>query len=494
MKDLRKLSKSQIDKRISLKDTARLKPVWNIERLGIPKKVTLNESDFPVVLRIGRGYNVFGKYASVDALKQSVLDLEKLITDQKVERIRYDQGINSQITSESIRSYSNEMSTKIAASGSYFGFSGSAESNFDSTRTQKLDNYFSTSSYIVKKYGVYVNGTTNLKNYLNSDAKRMINDNSALASVVFSNYGHYVLVDTITGGRIDYSISANSKSSTSYENFKLATKADFNVKILKASASVEYNSVKNKSEYDSDRSQTLNTQGGGFSLNLGQFSNDPEILSKWEGTLEENATLVDFGNTTSRALIPIWELADNQTRANYLKMEFEKLNLAQGNKWPVEKYVTDIVFVTDSNQWNARKKCPPGYMLIDVDLNSGAGGDFIYLCYKLGEKINEAYTDFFMEYLKNGAGPETRPVSHNSNYVNYTRIGTDLNKGSGGQFIYMSATKSKTMPPIKGIAVAFDDPKNINPEWNSVYWLNTTTPADVNKSVKGKYIYIKYTR
>ncbi|MDY0235207.1 MAG: stalk domain-containing protein [Gudongella sp.] len=491
---IRDLSKNQINELILSKDLSNLNDIWSVNQPDIAKKVTLSESDFPVVLRIGRGYDVFGKYASVESLKQSVLDLEKLITDQKIERIRYDQGVNTQITSDSIRSYSRTLSKNISGSGSYFGFGGSAKLNFNSTRTSQLNNYFSTSSYIVKKFGVYVNGSTNLKNYLNSDAKKMINDNNVTAKTVFGNYGHYVLVDTITGGRVDYSITAKSDSSTSYDNFVAATKADFNVLVFKASANAEYQNIKNKSEYDSNKEQTLNTYGGNFSLNLGQFLNDPQILSKWESTLEENGTLVDFGTTTEKSLVPIWELADTSSRSTYLKSEFEKLNLAQGNQWPMEKYITDIVFVTGSDAWSARAKTPPGYMLIDVDLNTDAGGDFIFLCYKLGDNINDAYTDFFMEYNNKSRTAGSGILSHNSNNVNYTRIGTDLNKGAGGDFLYLFTTKAQTLPPVKGVNVSFDSSNAASPDWNNVYWLNSKNPADVNKGAGGKYVYIKFKR
>ena len=475
-------------------DISKLKTGWGVAPAGTPYTVTDNEGDIPVVMRVGRGYDVFGKYASVDSLKEPVLDSGRLIQDKKIERIRFDQGGDSQVTSESIRSYSNSMSTKISASASYYGFSGSIKTNFDTARTQQLNNYFSTYSWIVKKYGVYVKGSTNLKDYLTADAAQMLNDKNVSANKVFNTFGHYVLVDTITGGRIDYSVAASSKASTSYENFKTAAKADYKAVVFSAGGSAEYQSVKNRAEYDSNKEQALHSYGGGFALNIGQFKTDPQILAKWESTLEDNGTLVDFGSTTTRALVPIWELCSDPARAASLKAEFEKLNLAQGNQWPMQKYVTDIVFVTDKNEWNARSKCPAGYQLINADLNAGAGGDFIYLCYKLGDNINEAYTDFFMEYTGNGQSPETKPINHNSNYVDYTRIGADLNKGAGGDYIYLWATRAKTLPPVTDIAVAFDDPNSVNPNWSSVYWQNTQSPANVNKSVNGKYIYIKYNR
>lgn len=488
------LTDKQINQLILSKDTSKVKDVWSLNQPGVAAKVTLNESDFPVVLRIGRGYDVFGKYASVESLKQSVLDLEKLIANQRIERIRYDQGVNQQISSDSIRNYSSTMSQKLNASGTYFGFGGSAKVNFNSTRTSKLDNYFSTSSYIVKKYGVYVNGSTNLKDYLNSDAKKMINDRNIPAKTVFGNYGHYVLVDTITGGRVDYSITASSEASTSYDNFVAAAKADFNVAVFKGSIDTEFQRITNSSDYNSNKEQTLNTYGGKFTLNLGQFRNDPNILSKWESTLEDNGTLVEFGNTTEKALIPIWELSDSASRSYYLKTEFEKLNLAQGNQWPMDKYITDIVFVTGSSAWNARAKTPAGYTLIDVDLNEDAGGDFIFLCYKLGDDINDAYTDFFMEYVNKSRTAGSARISHNSNNVSFTRIPTDLNKGSGGDYIYLFTTKAQTLPPIKAIDVSFNSSNDASPDWNNVYWLNSQNPADLNKGSSGKYIYIKFKR
>lgn len=475
-------------------DLSKIKNIWASNQTGKVMKVTMDEADIPVVMRIGRGYNVFDKYASVDSLKQAVLDTTKLIQDQKMERIRLDQGDSRQIITESIRSYSNSISTSLGASGSYLGFGGSVNSNFDSSRTQELNNYFSTFSYVVKKYDVYVNGTTNLKNYLLADARQMINDSNVPASTVFANYGHYVLVDSITGGRVDYSITASSKSSTSYENFKVAAKADFNAVIFSAGGSGSYQSVTNKSAYDSNKDETLHSYGGDFTLNINQFLTDPNILSKWESTLEDTGTLVDFGSTSARALVPIWELCDNPARSASLKSEFEKLNLGQGNQWPMQKYVTDIVFVSDKNEWNARNKCPAGYQLINADLNAGASGNFIYLCYKLGDNINEAYTDMFMEYTSSAAAADAGLVSHNTNNVDYARIPQDLNQGSGGNYIYLWTSRAQTLPPITDMSVAFDDPNDIDPAWSSVYWFNTQTAADANKSAKGNYVYIKFKR
>lgn len=477
-------------------DLSQVNAIWSKEETGKTVEVTKSEADIPVVMRVGRGYDVFGKYASVDSLKEQVLDINKLIENNKVARIRLDQAENTHIISESIREYSEDMSLKIGASVKVSGFSGSVKTNFDTKRAQQLNNNYSTFSYIVKKYGVYIKGTTDLRNYITAEAKKAINNNAVTAQVLFNTFGHYVLVDTITGGRIDYSTVASTATSTSFENFKVAVKAEYKVKVFSASADSEYENVKNKKDFDSNKDTTLHSYGGGFTLNINQFEKDDKALVKWEETLEENGTLVDFGTTTTRPLVPIWELCDNKTRADYLKAEFEKLNNAQENQWPKQeskKYITDIVFVTDENEMKARQKCPTGYDLVDADLNKGAGGDFIFLCYKAGEDKKGAITDLFLENSGSSKSAGSFGMSHNGNFAEYTRNSTDLNKGASGKYVYIWSTKDTDLLPITGIDVVFGNPGQ-DTNWSIVYWQNSKTAGDVNIGAGGDYIYIRFKR
>mgnify|MGYP000945955532 CR=1 FL=1 len=39
-----------------------------------------------------------------------------------------------------------------------------------------------------------------------------------------------------------------------------------------------------------------------------------------------------------------------------LNPEFDELNLAEGNKWPTDKYVTMIHFVSNEDEWAARRQ------------------------------------------------------------------------------------------------------------------------------------------
>ncbi|PIE76961.1 MAG: hypothetical protein CSA13_01945 [Clostridiales bacterium] len=467
---------------------------WKDTPPGQARAVNTSEVDLPIVLRLGRGYNVFGKLASVDSLKNAVLDINKLVADQRVERIRFDSADNQQTVAESIKKYSEKMSAKAKASGRYFLFGGSASSNFSSERTQELNTYFSTYTYLVKKYGVYITATTNLKDYLLPEVKQFINDPNRSADDVFGNYGQYILIDSITGGRVDYSISAKANKSTSFENFSMATKAGFNALVMSIGGEAALSKIKNREQFDSSKDERLTSQGGAMGLSLGQFINDPQTLTNWEATLEENGTLIDFGETGARALIPIWELCDDPQRADYLKAEFEKINAAQEQQWPTQKYVADITFVVSRRPDSARNKCPAGYYLIDRDLNKGAHGKFIYLCYKLSEDRSQAITDLFLEYSRHGFGAETLPTSHNSHVADYTRIPVDLNTGAGGNFIYLWTTKAPTREPLTALEVIYSPPNASHEEWQFVKWHNGSDPADVNRSVGGNFVTILFQR
>ncbi len=484
-------------------DLSMIKNNWGVERTGQAYKVAVSEADLPIVQRIGRGYNVFDKYASALSLKNAVLDVSQLLQDQRVERIRFDHGEESHYASESIRSYSNSRSVCLGASGSYFGFGGSVNSSFDSSRTKTTSNYFATSSWVVKKYGVYVIGGTDFKKYLTADARKMINDTSVKPGAVFDTYGHYVLVDTITGGRLDYNVTATSEASTSFENFKTAARAGFNAIVVSASASGSYEKVTNKEAFDSDKDDNLVTHGGAFALNISQLQADPLARSKWESTLEDQGTLVDFGTTTTRALIPIWELCDDSIRAAALKKEFEELNTAEGNKWPLEKYLTGLYMNMGNDRDKVLFDCPIGYVMIDKDLNEGIHSDgkhgyydppnaYIFMGYQLDSNPDNAFTDFFLEFTDSPKGKETIKTSHNGNTANYTRWDVDLNWGTYDSmtkkkdprynYIYLWHTRDKTLPPIKEIKVVFDEnPAAKYRGWQVVSWKNSNEAADANR-------------
>ncbi|NLV16697.1 MAG: hypothetical protein GXY50_05785 [Syntrophomonadaceae bacterium] len=478
---------SKVPDKITLKD-------WDNAVKDKPLKVMHTENDIPVVMDIGRGYDVFGVYANVGSLRQPVLDTDKLINQGKMERItysEYEQGFNE---GRSIREYSKSMSTKASAGGSFLGFGGSVNANYDKKTVETSDNYYATHYYLVKKYGVYVVSGTNLKSYMTAGAKAQINNSSVSPQTVFENYGHYVYVNGIVGGRADYSMTASSKSVSSYEGFSAGAKAKFNYLIASGKASASYSTATEKKDFDSIKEGNFKVYGGD-PLDIALVKNDYTALHKWALSVNNNPKMVDFGKGRP-ALVPIWELCDNPARAAQLKTEFEKQSNSRTSSWPREEYIVDIVIFADKNSEKARSMNPPGYKIIDKDLNLGASGDYIYMFYKTGYDPNKAYTDFFVSWGKGYTGKMHMRTTHLGNIADFYRCVTELNAGAGGETLYLWYTKDKTKTPIKSIDILYHDLKEQPEGWDSVKYYNQDKTANLNYETKkpSKGVFMIYER
>ena len=136
------------------------------------------------------------------------------------------------------------------------------------------------------------------------------------------------------------------------------------------------------------------------------------------------------------------------------------------------EYVVDLAVIYD------KETPPPGYRKINQDLNQGAGGSSIYLCYKNSSSeqpitglnvLASLLPDFA---IQNG----------------YTKVEGDLNKGAGVKYIYVCYTKDQSLPlPIRNISVIVGDNSHVYPPVNEI-----RIGQDCNDGAGGKYIYICY--
>jgi hypothetical protein len=115
---------------------------------------------------------------------------------------------------------------------------------------------------------------------------------------------------------------------------------------------------------------------------------------------------------------------------------------------------------------------PAGYTKIPVDLNQGAGGDYIYLCYKKG--VGAPVTA--VAITLGNAAPPTDAV--------YTRINVDLNRNAGGDYIWLWYTEDPGCTTIHNFQILVN---TTTPP--SGY---TTIPVDLNRNAGGEYIYLCY--
>lgn len=149
--------------------------------------------------------------------------------------------------------------------------------------------------------------------------------------------------------------------------------------------------------------------------------------------------------------------------------------------------VSDLYVVNDKKQIIS---CPSGYDIVNsgcestgCDLNSKAGGDYIYLCQKK-EQLNKLS-------IKQNPINEVKILYNKDNNKNLKLIDVDLNKGAGGEYIY--------------ITYGYDSEKPLSPIVDFfVHIANINTPPegyecdnnDLNKGTKksGNKIYLCYKR
>jgi hypothetical protein len=102
-------------------------------------------------------------------------------------------------------------------------------------------------------------------------------------------------------------------------------------------------------------------------------------------------------------------------------------------------YLSDILVSSNADYNTAVGGCPAGYVPVLDDLNTGAGGDYIFLCLKWGSDRGTAIYNVGIQVTAQGRDPAINCPSPTTGWY----IGSnDLNKGAGGNFLYLCFTRT----------------------------------------------------
>ncbi len=144
--------------------------------------------------------------------------------------------------------------------------------------------------------------------------------------------------------------------------------------------------------------------------------------------------------------------------------------------------ITELQIISGKNS-----NAPKGFEKIPVDLNKGAGGDYLYLCYKK-EEATAGIIDILVLHDKKADGKGTECPA------GYEKIGADLNKKAGGEFIYLAYKKGSAEQSDKfGITdLSVLDVGMINSNVIHTYKDYIVRPIDLNKGAGGDYLYLAY--
>jgi hypothetical protein len=104
-------------------------------------------------------------------------------------------------------------------------------------------------------------------------------------------------------------------------------------------------------------------------------------------------------NDYNNSFVPIWELCTTQKRKTELIDAFHAMNTnVENGLVQNELFVVDWGFSSHKDATTAKNSHPDKSIPVIVDLNRGTGGNFIFLHYTLGAK-KDAYTNFCIEIV-----------------------------------------------------------------------------------------------
>ena len=153
------------------------------------------------------------------------------------------------------------------------------------------------------------------------------------------------------------------------------------------------------------------------------------------------------------------------------------------------EYISSISLSSAATASSAKNSLASGgYTLIDKDLNADAGGNYIYMGYKTTNDPLKALRDIKFYVADEAESWSTASVTVNGKACTYTRVGdVDLNKGAGGDYIYAYTCHDENAgPPIK--AISFGSSSSSQYKVATVLGAPYRS-ADLNSGAGGEYIY-----
>ena len=167
--------------------------------------------------------------------------------------------------------------------------------------------------------------------------------------------------------------------------------------------------------------------------------------------------------------------------------------------WATE-YITDLKLVGGTrDEVNSYKSSleSDGWRMIEKDLNTGAGGDYIYLFYKVGSSQDSFYiTDLFIKQGANNVNAQLQYLSRNYHLVPYVGGSHfcgqkgDLNSGTGNNSdaIHLYYTKDSFQDNRAVKSISFNGTQS-----GALGKNGETSGYDLNSNAGGYSVYLHFT-
>lgn len=485
---------------------------------------TIGNIDTDYTGYLGYGYNLLtDDYFNFSSIKDNIpaLDTDKLAKDGLIRTDNISDTRVLYISGTDVSSYQSDFASSFHLSESGVFFKGSFSSSFtESNHVSSTESFVKTSILVAKKKEyIDLSSKSNLKDYMTAKFKDDVNGNMSPSELI-QNYGTHILLNISMGGRMDLNYMYHNYYQTSSESLKASAKAAYNG--ISASGSASFS----KSAMKLYENSTFNAkQLGGASVDITSLNDAQKNYKNWFDSLNARTDLdlIDAGNLgfsnsspskngsqnyeiNNPGFIPIWKFAEDENRQQEIENEYKILagdNKTSFNGLQTKEYI-DKIYITHGKSMDAAKSALSHDMptsadkvILDYDLNNGAGGEFICMGYTLTPNPNQAITDIKLDYRKNKKKNQLKDTVTIGN-VNYSKINLDLTKGTGGDYyIVLYHTENPSAgQPLTFIGIEYGDNNftfaedNILNNWSPVYTFGGNNRLDVNKGAGGRDIFI----
>lgn len=434
---------------------------------------------------LGYGYNVVtsGYFNSGDvSTRAEIFDTDKLLEDKRLRKQSISQTDTSLYMGETLESYQKDVSASLGLSFSYGLFSkvkgdfslsanmstsGMSKSVFikNQIKIQKERQFIKYGDLEMDELKDYVYKTFLKK--LNADISGKTDEEKQkyYAEEIFDRYGTHVLMDIMLGGRMDLNYVYNNTSAQSLENIKMELDASFKTFAAKVSGSVSVETSNQAKRFAENSTFTASRVGGSVAPDINTYEKALDTYKEWAQSIE-NANALDFfdvGSNCQDSLLPVWEFADSDEKRTEIILAYEKYVSKAGQffadldksigKEAMPLYIKNIYIGSHDEAELAKSDIDtqialkePDYLkkvILPIDLNTGAKGNYIYIGYTMTSNPDEAIRDIKIEGYPKSSADKTKP--------GYSFIDADLNKGSSRYsflnivpiYIYLYYTKDK---------------------------------------------------
>ncbi len=444
---------------------------------------------------LGAGYDVFDNYADVEKVKAPILDIDLLDADGLLEKKTLEKSVFETSSGTSVTQYTSNLEVMAGLEGSFMFFSGAVITNFSENRYTSEEYSYATVHSSINKYLLRVDQSysgEDLIPYLTNQAKLKINDLDYDPNTLFQVFGTHCMTGIIVGGRLDFNISAKTTDLSGSKSIGVYANASFKKAFASASVESETLSEAEWASYNNSKEEKLEIYGG--ASEYGQYIINDGEYTAWIESIKDHLVFCDFAS--SNAMIAIWDFCDSDERKTQLQDAYavwaeERRIVSQAT---VKTCIVDLNVLNSGasnlpNQYNANGLV---YKKMFMDLNSGAGGDYVYMYYALGNDDGSS-----------GVAPITSVYVCNHSDNEYAHAGdatiaVDLNAGAGGDFIYLCYGRGgsnivRGLLLFDGVNLAYSEGTSGGTNWFEVTEMSSAAMQDLNEGAGGDYVYLYFT-